>query len=390
MPPYLEWLLIGWTALAAGWWLVALWLVRCRPLLRSGVARGADSQSRPTTDEASLSIFKPIPPASVREARAIESFVAQTDASAELLLGVEERDRVAWTKIVEDWRAKYPAATVQLVCVPRPNRFTNPRVSWQYTLAQHAAGELWLWSDADIVAPPGFLQQARDEFARSGCELLTFSYVVREIACGPMLLEAVFANVELRPGMLACARRGDVRFATGAGMMFRADTFARRVRWETLGARIADDFVMGNSLGPVRLSDATLETLAAETNWADALRHYLRWQKTIRWCRPVGFAGLVLLLPALGWLSAAVVWPQQIWLWLGLAGVTQFEALMALAICRRVGCRVTWRQWPVLAGWTLLRPLAWLWCWLPRPVVFRSQRRLWWNLYRWQPYGGKS
>ena len=307
----------------------------------------------------------------------METFVAQTNVNTEVLLGIETEDEPVWQPILAGWREKYPHANFRAIIQPRPHQFLSPKVSWFHTLAAHARGELWLWSDADMIAPANLLRDARAEFAAARCGLLTFSYVVRRADSAPALLETLFANVEMLPGILVCQRFGAVKFAMGSGMLFRAAIFRERIRWEEIGARIADDFVLGNTLTPVKVSDITLETLAAATTWGNAVQHYLRWKKTVRWLRPVGFAGLLVTMPVLGWLLTGQ--------WRGALGVVAGESLLAWLLCGIVRCPV--RQPWVLPVWTLLRPVAWLACWFRWPVVFRSQRRKWWSLYESEPLG---
>jgi len=392
MSPHLEWLLIGWSLLAACWWGIAIWLVsrgRYRPFMRSeNVPEGSD-QNRST-----LSIFKPI--AGLRGAvpspqliAALESFVNQMDEDMEMLLGIEEGDAEEWQPVIDRWTKKFPSVQLKPIVVPRPDRFPSPKISWFDTLAAHAGGELWMWSDADIVASPGLIYTMRRELSDSKAGMVTCPYVVRSVESGPMMLEALFANVEFYPGVLFCRRTGPVRFGLGAAMMFSAIRFREQVRWEELGARLADDNALGRALAPVKISEATLETLASESNWRDAIQHYMRWQKTVCWCEPAGFAGQIVILPVMGWLLAALTHPGSLVAWLGLAVTTQIEMLTAAALFRLIGCEM--RSWRVVGLWSLLlRPLTWVACWVPWPVVFRSQNRKWSSLYRSAPLEGEA
>ncbi len=384
-PP--DWLLWAWTAVAGLWWVMALTLAG-----RDRRARGGSQTDSPAVrPHPQISIFKPIP--SVHDDSlfdAVQSFADQLDERAELLLGVEQPDCARWKRFADRDRVK-------LICAPRPAQFLSPKVSWFHTLAGHATGEIWFWSDADMLLPAGGLAALRREFAASGCALLTTPYVVRQ-ARGAAVLEALFVNAEFFPGVQLLKRLSEgprsvvaagetprrrrsaslprtAGFAMGAGMMFRADDFRRRADWEALGARLADDNLLGKTLTPVRVSDLTLETLPASRAWGEAVRHYLRWHKTVRWCRPAGYAAQLLILPAIGWAVTGH--------WRGLLATMQMEALAAWLLCRRVGCR-TWNL-PALEFWSLLRGLTWLACWLPWPVTFRSQRRKWHSLYRSEP-----
>lgn len=392
MSPRLEWLLISWSLLAVGWWGIAIWLVfrgRCRPPARSGEAPEGIGRNRAT-----LSIFKPIAglqgaAPSPQLIAALESFVGQMDESAEMLLGIEEGDAEEWQPVIEQWRRKFSRAQLKPIVAPRPARFLSPKASWFHTLAAHAGGELWMWSDADIVALPGLMDTMRRELADGQAGMVTCPYVVRNVESGPMMLEALFANMEFYPGVLFCRRAGPVRFGLGAAMMFPAARFRERVQWEELGARLADDNALGRALAPVRISEVTLETLASESNWRDAIQHYLRWQKTVRWCEPAGYAGQIIILPVLGWLLAVLTHPGSAAAWLGLAVTTPIEMLTAGTLFSLIGCEL--RSWWVVGLWSLwLRPLTWVACWVPWPVVFRSQNRKWWSLYRSVPLEGET
>ena len=184
-------------------------------------------------------------------------------------------------------------------------------------------------------------------------------------------------NAEFYPGVLAVA--GRMNFAMGAGMMFHADGFRRHVEWDALGCRLADDNLLGQTLTPVRLSALTLGTLPAETDWWDAIRHYARWHKTVRWCRPAAYAAQLVIVPVIGWLVFTLLHPSA---WPGLVVTMQLEVLAAWLLCRQIGCRVRPRDLWALEAWSVLRASTWLACWFPWPVVFRSQRRKWWSLYR--------
>jgi len=384
MWPPLSWLLVGWTALAALWWICALWFVRRR---LTTDAEPAVTTSGAPDEKQTLTVFKPLPalrsgiPPSELTA-ALESFVAQTDDRTDILFGVEQQDAAAWEPVFRNWRQRYPQAQLAVICQPRPTTFCSPKSSWWHALASRAQGQLWLWSDADMVAAPGLLTTLRRELIETGAGLVTCPYIVRRVSSPAMWLEALFVNVEFFPGVLACRAWGKPSFAFGAAMLFRAEDFRQRVRWDELGARMAEDNLLGRRLTPVHISDVTLETLAAETRWRDAVLHFLRWHKTVRWCRPAGYAAEVLITPVLGWIGAVFWQPATWWAWTGLVLTVLLETLVAMRLCARLGCATRARDAVVLAGWSLLRAVTWLACWLPWPVVFRSQRRIWWSLYR--------
>jgi ceramide glucosyltransferase len=367
------WALLAWSLVAMGWWGLALWLVR-RPAAPAPAAHGAVP---------SLTIFKPVPPVQGPEElalfrRGVEALAAQLDAHAEMLVGLPESDRALWDPIVRQWGQTYSPDCVRVIFRAQPDPCANPKIAWQRHLAEKARGALWLWSDADIVVPSDYLASVRAEWAANGAHVLTHGCVVRRVPDAASVLEALFLNVEMFPGVRLLGRLNRMPFAFGASMLFEAERFRRRVDFDELGQRLAEDFLVGRRLGPAALGSRFLETVAQSRRWPEALRHYLRWQKTVRWCRPGGFAAQVLIHPCLGW-AGAVAWaPGLAWLWIGLGAAWALEIAIAVALCAAVGCRLRGAGvWAGVVMWPPLRGLVWLLCWLPWPVRWRD--RYWWR-----------
>ena len=289
-----------WSCAGLVWWVLA-WRLVARGSRRE--VAGPDATPRPT-----LSIFKPLPPLGPQGLRIVapglESFLAELDPESELLLGVHEADRDFTGPFLKQLRLDHPHARLKIIFRSEPDDAVNPKIAWQKILARHAEGELWLWSDADIVAPKGFLQSIRHEYARSDAKMMTFPYVVREISPAPTLVEALFVNVEFYPGVLLLRKMGPVDFGLGAAMLFRRDDFLEQVGWEEIGDWLADDFFLGQKLRPVQIGQTTFATVSGAQTWGHALLHDLRWAKTIRWNRPIGSFSRLLIMPVLGWLGA--------------------------------------------------------------------------------------
>jgi ceramide glucosyltransferase len=362
-------LLAAWSCAGLLWWVISWRLVV--------------AAERPVADSPQpgkrqfLTVFKPLPPLEGRglaiEARGLESFIAQLDEAGELLLGVHENDWPEVEPFIHRMQSAYPRAQIMVMRRSEVDTLANPKIAWQKLLVPQARGELWLWSDADIVAPPRFLAQARAEFEACGAEMLTFPYVVRTMPHPPALLDALFVNTEFYPGVLFLRRLGPVDFGLGAAMLFSRDSFLRKVSWEKLGSSLADDFMLGQILQPVRLGSTTLETVADATDWPAAFGHYFRWKKTVCWCRPVGFAAQIMIMPLLGWIGFALGNPENFWAWIGLAGIIQSDVLFALLISREIGYRLDVRALLATETWSLWRVLFWISCWVPARIKWRKK-----------------
>jgi len=368
-----EWLLGIWTCVGVAWWVVAFSLVV------SARSRRPDPEN---ADTRRITVFKPLPRhLSDREfARfdsPIESFIADLDNNSELLIGCHQPDRVRLEAYVKRMRDRYPGAAIKLVVHENPNRYPHPKVSWMRVLAPHATGELWLWSDSDMHAPPGTIRSMRADFAKTRARCLTSPYVVRHPGTAAEMLDALYVNLEFYPGVVLLSGQNMIQFGLGSGMLFEAEDFKRRVDWEFLGGCLAEDFHLGGFLKPTQLGSMCMTTVPAAEGWSGAMLHYLRWQKTIRWCRPLPYAAQLVVIPLLGWLAWLLVNPAEPIAWMGVAAVMAADFLAALAICRAVGCRIGWKRLYTVPIWSLTRAISWFACWFPWPIVWRGRR--WWS-----------
>lgn len=365
--------LIGWSVAAFAWWFIALVLL----------ARANRQSNRSATGSRdSLTVFKPLPPVqSERErallAAAVESFLAQLAAGDELLVGVDAAEQAGWQPFLERWQARAGAARMQIFARPVPTQCANPKIAWLQIMAAEARAELWLWSDADVTAPPGFLDDLCAQLLQGSDLAVSAPYRIQHVSRGCEVLDALYVNVEFLPGALLLGRLNRREFAYGAATVFRAQTFRDRANWTTLGAALADDHKLGEMLRPVALGRRVVFTFTHPANWLAAWQHYYRWQKTVRWCQPGGYAALLLLLPVWGWGVAAMFGAELGFALAGLSLVLAGEVLVALIACRLAGCRLPVRSWFGVLLWPLTRPVVWLLVWLPLPVLWSGRHREW-------------
>jgi ceramide glucosyltransferase len=299
------------------------------------------------------------------------------DDMSELLLGCHEQDRQRLQMFMCELRHRYPKAALKVVVHPGPNSCANPKIAWMRILAPSATGELWLWSDADIQAPPGTIQSLRADLGVAVGGMVTSPYVIKGGRKAAELLDMLFVNVEFYPGVVLMSRLNMLSFGFGSAMLFEANVFHRRVDWDCLGRCLADDYELGRQLAPVRLGSMRLTTLPAADQWSGAIRHYLRWQKTIRWCRPGAYAAQLVVLPILGWLAWIASNPSALTGWIGLAGVMAMDTIAALTVSKALRSPIGRGGFLAIPLWSLGRGLSWIACWLPLPIVWRERK--WWS-----------
>ena len=370
---FMKLFLICWSSAAFLWWLVALILL----------ARGCRRKTAAVSGKrASISVFKPLPPVRDEQERAaladaISSFVGQLSMADEMVIGLDIADVAGWQSVLQVLRASWPMARINVIAREVPRQWANPKISWLQVLASYTQGEVWIWSDADVVAPPGFLNDIACQLAAGGSNAVTAPYAVQHIRQSPGVLDALFVNVEFLPGALLLGRLSRQDFAYGAATAFRAETFRVRGDWHKLGTALADDNKLGELLQPVTLARTMVSTFTKPAGWGEAWQHYYRWQKTVRWCRPGGYAALLVIMPVFGWTLASVFVADKIFFLCDLVAIPVGEMLVAVLACFLVGCKLPAATWPGILLWPFIRAATWLLVWLPLPVLWSGRQRAW-------------
>jgi len=331
-----------------------------------------DKEPTQNLNPIALSIFKPTPRLSHQSTstlfiwkQALESFLHQMEPSHELLLGIFPEDLPYWRPLLSEWQERFPHATIQVIQDPPEVRYQNPKIAWNKTLSSFARGTQWLWSDLDITVPSHYLKSILEEQSNFPQSYLTNAYLISTFPSPYGLFDTLFINAEFLPGVLLLERFNRFKTAFGAGILFSPRSFDDLPFWETLGNTLADDFQLAQLLGPGKLSQQFVTTSSQERTLVGALSHYFRWHKTIRWCDPLGYAGLALLLPMIGVLITTLFQPTLFY-WIGI--IWAIESLIGFIILYCTMTDFPWKALPLLPFWTWVRLFTWIAAWLPTSV----------------------
>ncbi|MDZ4789339.1 MAG: glycosyltransferase [Blastochloris sp.] len=358
------------------WWLIASWSV--------ALFLNTKSLDQTSTSFEPLSLFKPLPPLKnipdcQRYAQSLESFVKQLCQGDEVLILVHQDQETFWRDKVNFWEGSQPGISIKLFVnqLEHEAKHTNPKIDAMALLAPHASHNLWWWSDADITVPLGEVQIIRNEFEQSQVALQTQAYLIPTICRTEDWLDALFVHIELLPGLTLLSRKKEVNFACGGSLLFRKDVFEERVKWDELGAEIADDYFLGKKMQPVRLGRSLMCTQSGEEGLFFSWCHYFRWQKTVRWCQPAGFTALFFLQPLGLTLLAGL---------LGLGGWMLGGFLLLLLLLEACWVTHLFRKLNIYSGlsvfwisplWSFVRFVTWLLCWFPLAVSWYDIK--WWK-----------
>jgi ceramide glucosyltransferase len=277
------WLAIPAIAAAAYYCLVIVAAARWRPARMAGPAHSLPP----------LSILKPVHGRDPRFYEAILSHAAQDYPEFEILFGVNTPDDPALEDIVR-LQGEFPALRIEIAIVP--TLAPNAKVGVLEELARRARYSVLLVNDSDIAVEPGYLRAVTAPLDAPGVGLVTCLYRAGA-ASWASRFEALGIATEFAPSVLAARLLGVAEFALGSTMVFRAETLRRIGGFAAIANYLADDYQLGRRIAQLGLriefTPVVVETDLGGASWAQVWRHQLRWSRTIRVSRSLGYYGYV-------------------------------------------------------------------------------------------------
>ena len=169
-------------------------------------------------------------------------------------------------------------------------------------LAKH---EYLVLSDSDMRVEPDYLRrilapfdpenQAKNPLDSKQCGLVTCPYRGVEARSLAAKLESLGIGSDFIPCVLTSRALEDVSFALGSTIVIPKRILAEIGGFEPLLDQLADDFRLGNAVSKagykVILSDYVIEDVIGDEKFQSMWSRRLRWAKTLRVCRPAGYAG---------------------------------------------------------------------------------------------------
>lgn len=303
-------------------------------------------------------------------------FCRQDYPQYQIIFGVRDAEDSS-VPIVKQLISNFPDRDITL-SVSEKTIGTNLKVSNLQNMLEHVKYEQILIVDSDIRVTRDYLRKVLAPLADERVGLVTCLYRAAETPDFAAKLEAVGITAEFAPGVLMAWMLEGVKFALGSTMA------TTRTRLEAIGGfravadYLADDFMLGNLIAKdgfeVRLSDQVVETAMPPVGFGGMMRHQIRWARSTRISRPLGYLGLILTYgTALALLNVAVDGASTL-------------SLMLLAVTLVVRLTMGWMIGVHWLGDKILRKYFWLvpvrdllsfviWCssWVGKTVEWRGR-----------------
>jgi ceramide glucosyltransferase len=262
-----------------------------------------------------ISILKPLAGIDDGLEENLRTFFEQDYPQFEILFAVRQPDDPA-IAVVERLRARYPGVPSQLLVSGEPP-YPNAKVYSLDLMLAAARHDLLVMSDSDIRVTPDMLAVIAAEFRDAKLGLATCPYRAVPGRSFWNTLEALGLNTEFIGGVLVARMLDGMKFALGPTIAARRSTLEGIGGFDAVKDFLAEDFVMGQLAAArgdgVILSSYVIEHRIGAQGMAANLKHRLRWNRSTRRSRPVGYVGQLFTNPLpLGLLLWAVKpewWP---------------------------------------------------------------------------------
>ena len=306
----------------------------------------------------------------------------QYTGNFEIIFGVSSLDDPAAAEI-NRLRAEFPAIAIRLVeC--RERLGTSGKVSNLVQMLREARYEHVIINDSDIHVTPHYLTRVMACFADPNVGMVTAPYIGRTADNGPGLtlwsrLEALGISTDFFAGVLTARKlEGGIRFGLGSTLATSKAALAKAGGLEPLVEYLADDYEMGERIANagfrVELCSEVVETTVPAYQFGGFRDHQLRWARSTRDSRKLGYLGLGI--------TYALPWAMMTCIASGLAlwsfSLLSVVLLARVAVALSVGVGVL-RDGQVLRDLYLL-PLRdlfglgfWAWSFAGDTVVWRGE-----------------
>ena len=321
-----------------------------------------------------VTVLKPLCGAEHELYECLRSFCDQDYPQFQMVFGVADGADPA-ADVVGRLQREFPRLDLKLV-VDRRQHGSSRKVSNLMNMMPLARHDVLVISDSDVRVPRDYLSRIVPPLLDPDVGIVTCPY--RGVPRSGLwsLLGSMFINDWFIPSVRVAALSGSRAFAFGVTIALRRQVLAGIGGFAAIANQLADDYRLGEltrarGLRTV-LSDVVVETCVDERSFGDLVRHELRWLRTIRAVRPLGYglSFITFSVPAalLGCAIAGAAWPTIV-----LLAVTALGRIVLHLRVRGTASGVL-RDFAVLPLREALSLGLWAWGFVTSRVHWRDDR----------------
>lgn len=298
----------------------------------------ARRERRPPPNPAavSFSVLKPLSGHEPELAENLRSFFALDYDDCEILFAARDTDDPALA-VAQDLGRYHPIPPSRVLVAGDPP-CPNLKVHSLAAMTRSSSCDVLVISDSDIRAGPSLLADLATEFQNPGVGVVTCPYRAVSGRSPWSRLEALGMNTEFWSGVLAAQLLAPMDFAVGPTMAIRRSCLEAIGGWNAFRDFLAEDFQLGRRARlagyDVRLGTHVVEHRIGSQGLKANLGHRLRWRRSTRRSRPIGYWGEIFANPLPWALVLPVAASGAAWSWWLLGACAVFRLLAAIVVGR--------------------------------------------------------
>ncbi len=239
-----------------------------------------------------VTILKPLCGAEPQLYECLRSFCSQSWPQLQIVFGVRDAADPA-VAVVRRLQHEFPELDTCLV-LNGTHHGSNAKVSNLINIMAAARHDYLIIVDSDIRVGPGYVEKVVAPLLDESVGIVTCPYVGRPLPDLWSQLGAQFINGWFIPSVFVAALFGSRAFAFGATIALRRKVLDAVGGLPAIADQLADDYRLGEltrerGLRTV-LSEVVVETVVEERSLQDLIGHELRWLRTIKAVRPLGYS----------------------------------------------------------------------------------------------------
>ena len=318
-----------------------------------------------------ISILKPLAGLDLDLESNLRTFFEQDYPAFEILFAVRDAGDPA-SDIVLRLQRDHPVISSRLLITGEPP-YPNAKVYSLDKMLATATNDLVVMSDSDIRVTPDFLRIVAAEFQNPVIGVATCPYRAVPGDSFWSHLEATGMNTDFWGSALVARMIEGMHFAVGPTIVARRRVLESIGGFNRLKDYLAEDFVMGKFAAEaghgVILSSYIVEHHIGSTTFLQNAAHRIRWARSTRRSRPLGYLGQLFTMPVplalLVCLAAPSWWPVLL---LALATRTIAAYMVSVKVLR---AKISWLLLPLE---DLIGFLSWIAGFFGNTILWRGRR----------------
>lgn len=246
------------------------------------------------TDETYLppvSVLKPINGIEDGIYENFTSYCKQDYPDYQIIFGVRDSNDSAIDMIKKVINA-FPQKDIELV-ICNDSIGINPKINNLNNMYKKSKHDIILTNDSDTRVNGNYLKKVVSPFRDKNVGLVTCVYRENNLNNLTSIIESISINHEFLPSIMVAHMIEDLSYAFGATIVIRRDTLESVGGFKELADYLAEDFHLGKKVfeagHKLFLSDYIVDVIPEKRGFTDFFKHQLRWSRTIKACRPIGY-----------------------------------------------------------------------------------------------------